>query len=277
MVTRHLRTSTTVSDSNASVRTLATLKEAIHRTSQAEAFKDDAAGLASRSGSTWRSILRLSANSAAEPEHSFQQSLTTTKAELQHAMQALAAAGVQLNGLQQLRIDQIRMQAELYGKGRLQQRRAALEAELNAAYDHTSAANGDSAATSANIPYSRGILIVTGSKDQMANAFVSITVLRDVLNCSLPIELVYYGDNDQDQRLLAALRDFGSTQGSSAGKLTLIDGSKLQLDLGYQHENWATGDGVVNAMGPIGEPKWYAAKTHALAYATSFQQVGRHL
>eukprot|EP00775_Hariotina_reticulata_P003263 gene3263-3541_t len=201
--------------------------------------------------------------------------------------------------LQQMQLDRLRMQWELYARGRLQQRRAALLAELTKSQAAAATATAETAGkigaspTDSVIPIirakmpqqdqqglhqqlvlqasaqkpSRGILIVAGTRHQLANALVTIMVLRQSLNCSLPVEIVYYGAAEYDDLMAQILHRYNETAIGS-GSIFLVDGldKTKGMDLGYHYKGWAGSAGSSNVTG-------FATKAHALAYVTRFQQV----
>jgi hypothetical protein len=155
---------------------------------------------------------------------------------MHQAMKSLSTAGVELDGVQQMQLDRLRMQAELHEHGRLQQRYAALQAELqqhSAAAESTSSSSSTSSRSSTNSSnssnISRGILIVAGSRDQMSNALVSIITLQQVLKCNLPIEVVYYGLKEYDPLTAKIIKQYSAANGG--GRVRLIDGMRKQVRL----------------------------------------------
>lgn len=253
----------------------------------------DPAKAANSSSSSWlHSMLHRSTNTGSHSAHGLKRSVSTAEMEIEAAIGVLERAGLRLDGLQQMQLDRIRMQAELYDKHKLQQRREQLAAELKAAAATSlgaAAASSDQQLQSlgsmnssswSGIPgvYSRGILMVAGSRDQMANALVSIIILRRVLNCTLPIELVYYSTDEQDPVMLNILHKYVEVEGSEAARLAIVNGSEKHVDLDHHYRSWSgssssrsSGRSTAAAMrnGITG----YATKVHALAYVTSFQQV----
>jgi hypothetical protein len=154
-------------------------------------------------------------------------------------MHTLKTVGVELDGVQQMQLDRLRMHAELYDNRRLQQRYAALQEELaqQAAVDSNSSNSKSSdghdssrdRSRSSSSPISRGILIVAGSRDQMSNALVSIITLQQVLKCTLPIEIVYYGLKEYDPLTAKIIKQYNLTNGG--GRIRLVDGMRKQVRL----------------------------------------------
>ncbi len=95
---------------------------------------------------------------------------------------------------------------------------------------------------------SRGILIPAGGHDMLANAFITTRMLREVLDCTLPVEVVHFGTAEREPAV-AQLID---------GGVTLPDGlPRLQVPL---HRRQA------QILG-------FGHKVYALAFVTSFDQV----
>jgi hypothetical protein len=157
---------------------------------------------------------------------------------LEQAMHTLQRVGVELDGVQHMQLDRLRMHAELYDHGRLQQRHAALQEELAQQAAAASSRNSSSSSSqhsstdsssSSSSPISRGILIVAGSRDHMSNALVSIITLQQVLKCTLPIELVYYGMKEYDPLTAKIIKQYNMTNGGD--RVRLIDGLRKQVRL----------------------------------------------
>jgi hypothetical protein len=51
-----------------------------------------------------------------------------------------------------------------------------------------------------NGPSSRGILLVGGGLSQTAHMWLTVTVLRNVLKCELPVEIAYYGEEEMSKQ-----------------------------------------------------------------------------
>jgi hypothetical protein len=159
---------------------------------------------------------------------------------LEQAMHTLKTVGVELDGVQQMQLDRLRMHTALYDNGRLQQRYAALQEELAQQAAASRSSNSSSSSSSSqststdsssnsNSPVSRGVLIVAGSRDQMSNALVSIITLQQVLKCTLPIELVYYGLREYDPLTAKVIKQYNMTNGG--GRVRLIDGMRKKVRL----------------------------------------------
>jgi len=200
--------------------------------------------------------------------------IETLQAVVLQAVDVLNHAGVQLDILQKMQLDRLRMQVELYARGRLQQRRAALLAELArskaVAMAVATPSTGSKTGTNPNeeVPTvigasvtaegqqqdsqgqhqqlflqgtaespTRGILIVAGTRHQLANALVTIMVLRQSLNSSLPVEIVYYGAAEYDDLMAQILHRYNDTA-VGAGSIFLVDGLEKAkgLDLGYHYK-----------------------------------------
>lgn len=115
------------------------------------------------------------------PASAFNSSNTTfTPAQLNKLLDTLALKA-ELNPGQRLRFDRVRLEEYLQSPQWRQRRQAQLE-QLR--QRRNSRAGGEAAGNG-----TRGILIVAGGKDLLANALVSVRVLREALNCSLPIEV----------------------------------------------------------------------------------------
>jgi hypothetical protein len=199
--------------------------------------------------------------------------IETLQAVVLQAVDVLNHAGVKLDVLQQMQLDRLRMQVELYARGRLQQRRAALLAELarsKAVAMAATTSTGSKTDTNPNeeVPTvigasitaegqqqdsqgqhqqlflqgtaespTRGILIVAGTRHQLANALVTIMVLRQSLNSSLPVEIVYYGAAEYDDLMAQILHRYNDTA-VGAGSIFLVDGLEKAngLDLEYHYK-----------------------------------------
>jgi hypothetical protein len=121
-----------------------------------------------------------------------------------------------------------------------------------------------SSSSSSSSSVSRGILIVGGSRTHLGNAYILLRMLRHHLHCKLPIEIVYYGQQEFDPAAAALVRGLIAAE-TAAGKarITLIDGLAVQR----KH---------IGTLQP--HPKdtkltSWVAKVHALCWVTSFQQV----
>jgi hypothetical protein len=123
----------------------------------------------------------------------------------------------------------------------------------------TSTSSGSSSSSG-----SRGILIVGGSRTHLGNAYILLRMLRQHLRCQLPIEIVYYGQQELDPAAAALVRSFIAAE-ETAGKarITLIDGLKVQ----GQHI------GTLQPHPTDTKLTSWVAKVHALCWVTSFQQV----
>lgn len=108
----------------------------------------------------------------------------------------------------------------------------------------------------------RGILMVAGGRDQLLNALVTLRVLRLHHKCSLPVEVVHFGQEELDPEAAQALRDFAAAT-SDIGVTSLIDGfgdpSIQKGVLRYHRDIW---------------PKGYSCKVYALAFVTTLHEVG---
>jgi hypothetical protein len=135
--------------------------------------------------------------------------------------------------------------------------------------DLTAAAAGgpstvSSSSSSSSSSVSSGILIVGGSRTHLGNAFILLRMLRQQLQCNLPIEIVYYGQQELDPAAAALVTRFITAE-EAAGKpqITLIDGLAVQQQ-------------QIGKLQPHPEAvkltSW-VAKVHALCWLTRFQQV----
>lgn len=107
----------------------------------------------------------------------------------------------------------------------------------------------------------RGILIVAGGSHQLRNAYILIkTLLHPDINCTLPIEVVYYGPYEFDAAAADAIQQLARTAGVA---VHFIDGSTVP----------PTGSvGLDPHKGP-GRLTGFKAKVHALVWVTSFDHV----
>ncbi|KAF6260025.1 mannosyltransferase putative-domain-containing protein [Scenedesmus sp. NREL 46B-D3] len=126
----------------------------------------------------------------------------------------------------------------------------------------TSTSSRSSSRSSSSV--SRGILIVGGSRTHLGNAYILLRMLRQHLHCRLPIEVVYYGQQELDPAAAALVRDFmAAEEAAGRPRIALIDGLEVQ----EQH---------IGRLKPHPEhvklTSW-VAKVHALCWVTSFQQV----
>lgn len=129
----------------------------------------------------------------------------------------------------------------------------------------------------------RGILIVAGGQSNLANAAVTVRVLRRHLNCSLPLEIVHFGLQDEgDRRLVRLMQQYGTgSPGSGDGGDGSSDGGAA---IGLRRRGVEAPVFVTDASDPAFEAQHaahqrrvqvgsYASKAFALAFITRFQEV----
>jgi hypothetical protein len=140
-------------------------------------------------------------------------------------------------------------------------RQASLQEQQLPSPDAAGVASTSSSSSSSS---SRGILIVGGSRTHLGNAYILLRMLRQHLRCQLPIEIVYYGQQELDPAAAALVRSFIAAE-ETAGKapITLIDGLEVQ----GQHI------GTLQPHPTDTKLTSWVAKVHALCWVTSFQQV----
>lgn len=61
----------------------------------------------------------------------------------------------------------------------------------------------------------------------MSNALVSIITLQQVLKCTLPIEIVFYGMKEYDPLTARIIKQYSVANGG--GRVRLIDGTRKQV------------------------------------------------
>jgi hypothetical protein len=109
---------------------------------------------------------------------------------------------------------------------------------------------------------SQGILIVAGGRHQFLNAYILLQLLRHpTINCTLPVELVYYGAHEFDQAAASSMTAHAAKTGTH---LKLVDGAA------------AAADAELEPYGPFAlvDLTGFKTKVHALAFVTTFDQVG---
>lgn len=71
--------------------------------------------------------------------------------------------------------------------------------------------------------HERGIVISAGGRYYLPQAVVLLRVLRHHLNCTLPVELFWLGDEEMDSATLAALKaEFAPLEGHDASRLPTL-------------------------------------------------------
>jgi hypothetical protein len=100
----------------------------------------------------------------------------------------------------------------------------------------------------------RGVLITAGGRDMLANALITIRILRHHLDCNLPVEVVYYGKNE----LEPALGQLLGQENKTSAPVYLVDGLKVQQPKHHAQV----------------EIKGFATKVFSLCYVTRFREVG---
>jgi hypothetical protein len=107
----------------------------------------------------------------------------------------------------------------------------------------------------------RGILIVAGGSHQLRNAYILIkTLLHPGINCTLPIEVVYYGYHEFDAAAADVIQQLARTAGVA---VQFIDGSTVP----------PTGSLGLDPHKAPGRLTGFKAKVHALVWVTSFDHV----
>jgi hypothetical protein len=105
---------------------------------------------------------------------------------------------------------------------------------------------------------SRGILIVAGGQHQFANAYILLQLLRHpTINCTLPVELIYYGPSEFDSARAQQMKDHAAKTGT---QLDIIDGYEAAMVTDFEDMP------AVHLTG-------FKTKVHALAFVTTFEQV----
>ena len=64
--------------------------------------------------------------------------------------------------------------------------------------------------SSAEDRHQQGIIVPCGGAGQLANAYVSLRVIRNYFSCNLPVEIAYYGAHEMDDyhRSLFQVREY---------------------------------------------------------------------
>jgi hypothetical protein len=107
----------------------------------------------------------------------------------------------------------------------------------------------------------RGILIVAGGSHQSRNAYILIkTLTHPDINCTLPIEIVYYGPYEFDAAAADAIQQLARTAGVA---VQFIDGSTVP----------PSGSVGLDPHKSPGRLTGFKAKVHALVWVTSFDHV----
>ncbi|KAK9814131.1 hypothetical protein WJX72_001060 [[Myrmecia] bisecta] len=113
----------------------------------------------------------------------------------------------------------------------------------------------------------RGIVIPSGGSVLLHHAFVTIKMLREVHNCTLPIQIIYNGPNEMGPKKIAKFQNAFSD-------VTCIDGSKVpypkhhrRIDLGTRKSEDSVDDESHKDV------SGFAFKIWALVYATTFDEV----
>jgi len=102
-------------------------------------------------------------------------------------------------------------------------------------------------------PSTNGILVVAGGEtNHLANVYINLRILREQLLCDLPVEVVYFGERENDVKMRRFIE-------RAVKNVRFIDGSAVKYPSHHkQMDTTVTG---------------YAAKVYALCYVTSFDQV----
>ncbi|GBF93630.1 alpha-glycosyltransferase [Raphidocelis subcapitata] len=165
-----------------------------------------------------------------------------TLAALNVAARAMERAGVQLNASQLLDFNQARLALHMRSEGFLRRRGAFRESLLRA---------GPAAR--------RGILIAAGGPNNLANAAVTVAVLRRHLNCSLPIEVVYF----EPGPALDGLKQYITSHSSPGAPVDVIDGADPRYAAAAEEQEHVRRVELAS----------FASKVFALTFVTRFQEV----
>eukprot|EP00884_Botryococcus_braunii_P008305 jgi/Botrbrau1/17476/Bobra.0054s0063.1 len=105
---------------------------------------------------------------------------------------------------------------------------------------------------------SRGILISAGGATLIAHVWVTLRVLRDVLKCCLPVEIVYFGPHELPSETQAEIQ-------ASFRDITFIDGNQVRLPM-HQTDLQEDKTRKESTLG-------FSLKVLAIYAVTSFDQV----
>lgn len=144
----------------------------------------------------------------------------------------------------------------------------------------------------------QGVLIVAGGRDMFANAAISLTVLRNHIRSSIPVEIVHFGPSELPApELLAYIKSFnGSAQTNSSSTLG-ANGTSTTVgsDTNSTSNSSSATSSVQGVLGPVfitdamevAPPekavpfhrklpegiKSFPAKVYALTHVTRFRRV----
>lgn len=107
----------------------------------------------------------------------------------------------------------------------------------------------------------RGIVIPSAGHAMFAHTWVVVTILRETLGCSLPIEIVFNGKEELDFDLAEQLKMMSD--------VTLVDASLITLPLHHRPMNWTQVFGQAKYVHATG----YSFKAYVLAFVTKFDEV----
>ncbi|KAL3146379.1 hypothetical protein ABBQ32_003064 [Trebouxia sp. C0010 RCD-2024] len=108
---------------------------------------------------------------------------------------------------------------------------------------------------------SQGIVIPSAGHAMFAHTWVVVTILRDTLGCSLPIEIVYNGQEELDATIGEHLKAMTG--------VTLLDASLVALPPHQRPMNWTQDLGMTKYAHATG----YSFKVYALVHVTTFDDV----